>query len=614
MRLLLPKGKSSIEMPPRCPTIQGTLTPFLYPFLIHNTPRLTSRTFFATTRKYNEVLAETSPPPPNEVEVEVEEPAYPQPEEGSHLNPPPTDYARSIFSDKASITIHAGHGGHGCISFLREKYIAAGPPNGGDGGTGGNIYIQAVRSETSLHKLSRRSILKAGRGQNGQGKTRGGERGDDVIIEVPVGTVIREIERMDPILFEEEQRMLQIEQEERAEREVNEASDAREEKEKAAIPEGGEEGEYAASDRARARASAMAKTKGPWKWDRQKWLLYPAVTPEDIATADFPKFPKPRKSTLSMQQVKGPISLDLSKPMDRPLLLAAGAVGGLGNPHFVSRTMPRPKYASKGSEGLSIVLELELKLLADVGLVGLPNAGKSTLLRAMSASRARVGNWAFTTLQPNIGTVVLDNQKGRPIEHSTFSDGTPRTNFTIADIPGLVKDAHLDRGLGISFLRHVERARVLAFVIDLNAGDAVEALKALWTELSAYEQMKIAEEAEKVTPGLIKWTPFVPDDPALQDRSEAIVIDGVNKYDASEAPSIAGKPWFVVATKADLPGTRERFQALKSYLERVESGEEEHPSKQTEPWKGKVEAVPVSAINGHGVERIRSLTVGLLDD
>lgn len=549
-------------MPPRCSAVQGTLTPFLYPFLFSNTSRLVQRSprihinaLRRQSTSYEELASESTS------------------EEFDRLNPPPSDYSRTIFADKAKIDAYAGAGGHGCISFLREKYIAAGPANGGDGGTGGNIYIQAVRGETSLHKLARRRNLKAGRGKNGQGKTKGGERGTDIIIEVPVGTIVRELDRHDPAAIEEAR--IQT-----------------------------EAGKLDGHD-----------LDGPYKWDRERWLLYPAITPEEIATAEFPSLPKARKSNLAAAQVKGPISLDLSMPMERPLLLAAGAVGGLGNPHFVTKQVPRPKFATKGEAGLRITLELELKLLADVGLVGLPNAGKSTLLRAMSNSRTRVGDWEFTTLEPNIGTVVIDDNKGRPLAQVNYENGEPRTNFTIADIPGLVEDAHLDRGLGISFLRHVERARVLAFVVDLGKGNAVEALKGLWRELAEYERMKIEEEKEKANP-IVEWTPFTSVEDAVANRSETIVINTGPTFEnplAPNLPSISNKPWFVVASKADLPGTQDNFQELKSYLEKVAAGKEEHPSRQKNPWTGRVEAIPISAIHGHGVEKITEWTIGLLD-
>ena len=464
---------------------------------------------------------------------------------------------------------------------MRELHIPDGPANGGDGGSGGNVWIQAVVGQTSLHKLARQGIIKAGRGTGGQGKSQGGKRGEDVLIQVPPGTVIREVWRSDPTTEEEERLHT--------------------------MGTRLEEDDGVAGRRQREKAN--------------RWLLYPGNTPSENENTELPKPLPPRRTNMHALQPTNPINLDLSHAMEKPMLLAAGAAGGLGNPHFVKRDTPKPKFASKGELGIRLKLELELKLLADVGLVGLPNAGKSTLLRSISNSRTRIGDWAFTTLSPNIGTVVIDNNEGRPVVESETPDGDRRTNFTVADIPGLVEDAHQDKGLGLGFLRHVERARMLAFVIDLSAGDAILALQNLWKEVGEYEKLRNKELNEETVKsvGPIGWKGFgvqaAQAAEADEDNEEHLIIhpEPGRALEPLKLPPISSKPWFVVATKADKPETQETFIALRAYLQGVQEGNVAHPSGKGNGWRASIAAIPVSAIKRQGVDKITQWVVTLLD-
>lgn len=542
--------------------LSTTALPFLY-LSLQNTTRIISKPCIARTILIRRCLSTQG--------TKCAKDRVHSPPETSHVNPTPEDYGRTIFADKCTLSVFAGGGGHGCVSFQREKYIAAGPANGGDGGTGGSIYIKAVKDETSLHKIARRGAIRAGRGENGLGKSKGGQRGADVLLQVPVGTVVREISRIEP-----------------------------------------------GTHRKTGRPALNQGDNGdiPGQWRRDKWVVYPTATPSEFSRTEFPRIPKYRVPDLSHLQPPAPISLDLSQHMEKPMLLVAGAIGGLGNPHFVTDEMPKPKIATKGEKGVAVTLELELKLLADVGFVGMPNAGKSTLLRAMSKSRSRVGDWAFTTLHPSIGTVVLDDHHGRPKVKAYQPDGTLRTQISIADIPGLVSGAHLDKGLGHSFLRHVERAKVLGFVVDLSGQDAVAALKELWHELREFELAKDAQ-FHADTQRLVDWrshgTAKSPANLKYGDDSSPEVLPPTRKLPELKFDPISSKPWFVVATKADVEGTQQNFDALQSYLKSLLQGMSKHPSGKNHAWRGPLNVIPVSAMRGEGVERIPEWVVGLLD-
>lgn len=519
--------------------------------------------------------------------------------DGSRLNPSSTEYSRSVFQDKCTLTVQSGGGGNGCVSFVREKYIPDGPPNGGNGGAGGNIFIQAVDGLTSLHKLARSRVIRAKRGRNGQGKAKGGQRGDDVLITVPVGTIVREVSRYDPVAEAQQQLRTLV-----------------------------------------AELGSHTKARRQFSDDSRHWVLFPGALPSDFFSTAFPVLPPPQRAGLAAAEPPAPVYLDLSQPMESPMLLLAGGVGGLGNPNYMTRLNSKPKFATRGERGTRLELELELKMLADVGLVGLPNAGKSTLLRSISNSRTRIGEWAFTTLSPYIGTVVVDNNEGRPLVESFVGDRR-RTSFTVADIPGLIEDAHLDRGFGSGFLRHVERAAVLAFVVDLSAGDAVHSLKGLWHELNQYQQLRDEQLSLDTENRLADWRSMNNDDydndyassgmQQQQQQEEEYDDDDdddlamgrtlqppsspstPNNPSDTILPPVYSKPWLVIGTKADTEGTQENFFALRDYLAAVEQRRVPHPSGNNNAWHGRLFSIPVSAINAEGVDAIAPTVVSLLD-
>jgi GTP-binding protein len=298
------------------------------------------------------------------------------------------------FIDYVKIYVKAGDGGRGCVSFRREKFVPRGGPDGGDGGRGGHIIFKATDALNTLLDHIYHHEYRAQKGQHGMGKKMHGKNGEDLIIPLPLGTLIKDAE-----------------------------------------------------------------------------------TKEVIADLD-------------------------SDGMEA--IFVKGGRGGLGNSHFATPTRQAPRYAQPGEEGEERWLILELKLLADIGLIGLPNAGKSTLLSVISSARPKVADYPFTTLRPMLGVVKLEDYR----------------SFVVADIPGLIEGAHRGVGLGFQFLRHVERTSMLLHLVDISEmteGDPVESF------------VKINKELELYSPELIS------------------------------------KPQAVAGTKLDIAGSKERLDRLEGY-------------------------------------------------
>ena len=277
-----------------------------------------------------------------------------------------------MFVDEAKILVKAGDGGNGCVAFRREKYVPRGGPSGGDGGNGGSVYLEANPNDNTLLRYRYNREFKADRGRHGEGSNCTGVSGDDMILKVPVGT-----------------------------------------------------------------------------------LVFDSDNTELLA--------------------------DLKQAGQR-VLVAHGGRGGRGNQHFAKPWHQAPREKEEGQTGEERHLRLELKLLADVGLVGFPNAGKSTLISVISAARPKIANYPFTTLEPNLGVVNADGGTGG---HGTELGRT----FVVADLPGLIEGASEGAGLGMRFLRHVERTRLLMHLVDTSdmaEMDPVKAYEVIEGELHAF--------------------------------------------------------------------------------------------------------------------------------
>ena len=311
------------------------------------------------------------------------------------------------FVDTARITVRSGNGGSGVVSFHREKYVAAGGPDGGDGGRGGNVVVTVDDHMSTLMDFRYKRKYVAANGMDGQGKRSSGKNGEDLVLKVPRGTIIRDAET-------------------------------------------------------------------------------------------------------------GEVIRDMSQP--EPFILCKGGRGGWGNQHFATPTRQVPRFAKAGLPGQSRDVVLELKLLADVGLVGFPNVGKSTLLSVVSRAQPKIANYHFTTLFPNLGVVYVE-------------DGV---SFVLADIPGIIEGAAEGAGLGHDFLRHIDRCRLLIHVVDVSGSegrDPVEDFKAINEELKQYSPdlagRKMLVAANKVD---------IMQDPALLEQLRAYVeSQGMELFEISAA-------------------------------------------------------------------------------
>ncbi len=299
-----------------------------------------------------------------------------------------------MFIDFVKVRVIAGNGGSGCMSFHREKFVEKGGPDGGDGGRGGSIIIKANKNLHTLRDFTYRREYKAKRGQHGMGSNRHGKSGEDIELEVPVGTVLRDAE-------------------------------------------------------------------------------------------------------------SGEILADFTKD-GQSCVVAKGGRGGRGNARFATSTHRSPREWEVGEEGQQRELELELKSIADIGLVGFPNAGKSTLLSRLSAARPKIADYPFTTLEPNLGIVSYRDFK----------------SFILADIPGLIEGASEGKGLGHQFLRHIERTRALAFILDITEEEPQQQLETLRDELKNYSALL----AQKPSLVILNKTDIAGDELEIKDDKAETVV------------------------------------------------------------------------------------------
>ncbi|CCK70338.1 putative GTPase MTG2 KNAG_0E00700 [Huiozyma naganishii CBS 8797] len=360
------------------------------------------------------------------------------------------------FIDLRIIQCKSGRGGNGAISFHRDANRRVGPPNGGDGGQGGSVYVQAVEGMNSLAKL--KAKYTAGEGSDGGSDQLDGASGKDLLIKVPIGTTVRwclNPKEVRDIVGREMGKDLSKSLKEVLDTvQVPVQCDAQEQ-----ILLHREDYEPGKGWIFKDKTEEYHKQKQWFTEFNEKMMQYDKeVKREEFFQDHFPLF-----------------GIDLDNITEKPIRILKGGHGGLGNMHFLTSMIRNPRFAKQGRSGIEAHFLFELKVIADLGLVGLPNAGKSTILNCISNAKPEIGHWEFTTLVPTIGTVMRNAHTG--------------DSFTVADIPGIVKDARLDRGMGLEFLKHIERSKGWIFVVSLENTDPVQDLLTLIGEVGGLEKV-----------------------------------------------------------------------------------------------------------------------------
>ncbi|CAK9437294.1 uncharacterized protein LODBEIA_P16720 [Lodderomyces beijingensis] len=354
------------------------------------------------------------------------------------------------FIDLAIIKVTTGAGGNGSVSFFKDNMKAQGPADGGDGGSGGDVYINVVdRGTNSLHSLNKRYV--AMNGTPGRAGQLDGKSGADVTIDIPLGTVIRWIP--DPQMFKQYANSKEGDSMDDVYIELKMQEDSM--------------GLFDDLSQIQLQRNSYAKGEG-WIFKERGSEYYREQQYFNQLNKKVTKYDKEMDYEEKQSDLFPIFGIDCDHVTEKPILFLRGGRGGLGNMHFTTSDIRNPRFCKIGREGITAHFLLELKLIADLGLVGLPNAGKSSLLRAISKARPRVGHWEFTTLQPTIGT----------IQHRI--DAEP---FTVADIPGIIKGASENKGMGLDFLRHIERSGGLVFVVSLESADPPRDLQVLIDEV-----------------------------------------------------------------------------------------------------------------------------------